>query len=267
MVRNESKGTSSLRWLVSAVIFSLFIQGIAFASGKTDSKNPNVEIPLYTYHTHPPFIIDSNTGLSQDLANYLSVEFAGKYTFVVVPMSRIAVDREIEMNNGIGLVPWVSPAFFNDEDEEKYTWLKNALMKDGNAIISHQDLSLTYNGPNSLRGMVFGGITGHHYSGIDSFIKKDEKTRRVDAANHKDNFQKIIDKTINVTLTPLSGAEYIINKEGYENELYISPKLHSVFMRRMIISGDHSDLSNTINKKLELLFEDKKWKSILKSYR
>jgi polar amino acid transport system substrate-binding protein len=219
------------------------------------------EIPIYTYHTHPPFIIDTDKGLSYDLADYLSAKSEGRFKFVVKPMSRPKVNKMIEQAKD-GIVPWVNPVWFKDKEETKHMWSGGFLMEDGNAIISHIDLQLIYEGPQSLDGLVFGGIKAHVYAGIDDYIKNTGRLKRVDTENHVDNFRKLRKRRIDVTLTPKSGADYLIKRESLQNTLFISPKLQSSYKRRVIIISKQPSMLTFIDSALA----DPSWHGIIQRY-
>ena len=44
-------------------------------------------------------------------------------------------------------------------------------MEDSNALISYQKREIVYDGPQSLDGLIFGGVRAHVYAGIDDYIK------------------------------------------------------------------------------------------------
>ncbi len=65
-----------------------------------------------------------------------------------------------------GLVVWVNPAWVGDPQRERYLWTF-PVMRDTNELISSIDKPITYRGPDSLKGLVFGGVEGYRYQGID----------------------------------------------------------------------------------------------------
>lgn len=59
-----------------------------------------------------------------------------------------------------GLVVWVNPAWVGDPHRERYLWTF-PVMRDPNELISNIDNPITYRGPDSLKGLVFGGVDGY----------------------------------------------------------------------------------------------------------
>ncbi len=223
------------------------------------------DIPILTYHTHAPFIVTESEGLTYDFAEYLNSKAAGKYNFQVVPMSRPRLNKLIEKPD-VFIVPWVNPVWFKDKSESRYLWSDRPVMEDGNAIISRSDRKLVYDGPASIGGLVFGGIHGHVYSGIDDFIDDSEVTRRVDTDNHFANFEKLRKKRIDVTLTPESAARFLIKQHELSDELYISPKPHTRYARRIMVLNNREDILSFINGVLAGSSSDSEWAALFDRY-
>jgi len=222
-------------------------------------------VAVYTYHTHPPFITGEQEGLTFDLAKYLSEKSGGRFDFQVVSVSRPRLNEMIEGPDAM-IVPWVNPAWFKDAEETRYHWSERPLMEDANGIISHRDRSLIYEGPSSLAGLIFGGIRGHIYTGIDDFIRNSETTRRVDADNHLANFKKLTKSRIGVTLTPESAARYLIKEHSFSEELYLSPEPHSRYSRRVMVPNGRSDIMAVINEVLAASRDDEAWSRMFERY-
>ena len=254
----------------SGVIFSLALSFVGVLLFVLAEQNlvlaESEQIGIYTYHTHPPFITETGKGLSYDLAEYLSKRSGNRFRFSVESLSRLGVDKVLQ-EAADGIVPWVNPVWFKDLAEKKSLWCNGALMSDGNAIVSHNDRKIIYNGPESLSGLKFGGLHGHRYTGIDEFIRNTGMARRVDTENHIENFRKLSLRRIDVTLTPISGAAYIMKREGYADTLYISPKLHSEFDRRVIIANRRNDLKMFIEDVIRSMAKDSSWTEIMDRYR
>lgn len=249
-----------------SILLLLIILLEAVSSAHASQHNKVLEVPLYTYHTHPPFITSPGKGLSYDLANYLTRKSADRFRFVVKPMSRPRVNKMLAEAD-IGIIPWVNPAWFRDTSEEKYRWCSAILMNDANALISRRDKKVNYTGPESLDGLTFGGVRAHVYAGLDDYIAETKRLRRVDAENHVDNFRKLVKRRIDVTIMPRSGADYLIKREKLEEYTYISPTPHSKYARRLIIIGDSRDLLQIIEGVTGEMSHDPVWLKEVERYR
>ena len=223
------------------------------------------EIPVFTYHTHAPFIIGDQKGLSYDLADYLNVHSNGKYLFRVMPMSRARVDKMLKQEEA-GIIPWVNPAWFQDLEEINYMWTHGILMEDGNAVVSNNQTKLDYDGPRSILNLRFGGIRGHNYEDINDLVDAGEIIR-VDAVNHIDNLRKLTKNRIDFTIVPLTGAQFLIETNNLSEDLFISAKLHSTYSRRIIISDRNSDLLEFLEPLIQNMSSDPSWQIILSDYK
>lgn len=242
---------------------SLLLSLMVFSSILLYSQDRVIEI--LTYHTHAPFIIAESKGLTYDLADYLSEKSSGRYQFVVLPMSRMRIDRLVE--DGVsGIIPWVNPQWFQDTNETRYMWTRNHIMRDGNAVISSGEKPMEYEGPDSIKGLRFGGVRGHRYVHIDDLVETGEVSR-VDNENHLNNFRMLIKDRIDFTIAPLKGAQYIISTYKMENDLYISENLHSSYARKIIINDRDRELRAFLDSLLGELDSDEDWLSLINSYR
>ncbi len=251
--------TGMLRRLPAALLLVLLVVA---PGGRAAAE----KVMVFTYHTHPPFTVGAKRGLTSDLAAYLTGHSGGLYTFEVREMSRPALNKRIDMALA-GMVPWVNPVWFKDQEESKYLWSAQALMHDGNAVISRSDRRVVYKGPASLGGMILGGLKGHLYAGIDDYIRETKSVRRVDTNRHLDNFRKLLKGRIDVTLTPKSAALYLIKREGLGDKLFVSPHLHSQYERRFFVTNQRQDIRAYIDQAFSGAAAQEEWNAILQRYR
>lgn len=257
-------GSAAFAWCRPRGVIGLFV-AMLFTT-VLQASEPEI-VAVYTYHTHPPFITSEDEGLSYDLAEYLTQKSHGQFKFVVMPMSRPRLNKLIETPQ-TAIVPWVNPIWFKDESESKYKWTENPLMEDANGIVSRRDHRVLYEGPSSLEGLTFGGIRGHVYAGIDDFIDQSPTTRRVDADNHLENFRKLQNARIDVTLTPESAARFLLREHALSDKLHLSPKPHSRYQRRvMIFPHNRRDLKDFLDDILTDVSDSAGWTAILQRYR
>jgi polar amino acid transport system substrate-binding protein len=217
-------------------------------------------VNLYTYHTHPPFMTGNGEGMTFDLATFLNQRSDGKFDFKVVQSSRPRINSLVDSVQW-GVIPWVNPKWFNDSKKSLYLWSERVLMQDANAIISHIRKPVDYQSAQTLQGMIFGGIKGHKYTGIDQFISKGGDLRRLDADNHIDNFNKLLRGDIDVMLMPQSGALFSIAKHNFGKDIHISPTPQSRFERRLLIINHRRQLQKFLDNTLEKF--DREWSAIV----
>lgn len=221
------------------------------------------DITLYTYHGIPPFVVGKKKGLSYELAEYLTKKSKNKYRFSVKVLPRRRLDQVVKKGTAPGLVAWVEPTWFKDPDKQKYMWTKNVLMRDGASIISNTKRKLEYAGAKSMSGLVFGGILGHNYKGIDDYVKQG-KIKRVDVRLEILNLRKVASGAIDVTLAPRSSSLYYIKKENLK--LHISKRPHSEFYRRAFVVNRDRQLLGFLEKVFSNLDSDQGWKKRFQKY-
>ena len=225
--------------------------------------NEVIQIPMITYHTHAPFILEEGGGLTYDLAEYLNIKMKGNFVFDVQPMSRPEVDELIKSSIPV-VVPWVNPAWFNDGDETIYTWTEGYILRDGFAFISRADSKLYFTGLESLTNLRFGGIRGHNYF-FDELIECG-LAARYDADNHYNNFMRLIAGYIDFCLTPLSSARYLIKQNKLEDKLFLSYDTSRDYTRKIMMSLDIANLSKQLDSVILEMDSDPLWQSYLEEY-
>ena len=239
-----------------SMILILFINSVLWGEPQ--------EIPIFTYHTHAPFIIGEQIGLSYDLAEYLN-ELAGEnYNFTVLPMPRARVDKMLYQNEE-GIIPWVNPGWFSDIEESDMMWTDGILMEDGNAVLSNVNTTIEYTGPESVEGMKFGGVRGHHYVNIDTLVDQGEIIR-IDADNHIDNIRKLTKNRIDFTITPYWGALFLLKSNNMEDEIHISSEMHSRYNRRVIITHQSREMKEFLELVIQKMKTDPMWNTVMSKY-
>lgn len=212
-------------------------------------------IDVYTYHDHPPFINATNKGLTYDLQHHLNNQ-KGKYTFVVhvLPRSRLNMMlsgwisgdclRTNKICDNNWMVIWVNPKWgFGTDATSKYFWVK--IHDDSNSIISLKKNRISYQSPESLSGLRFGGMRGHRYLSIDKLVKE-KKIIRIDGNKERDNISKLLLERVDAILLPTSTIDYYMSKDptfvALDEKLYIAPQKHHFYTRYVMIPGNNAAL-------------------------
>jgi len=231
---------------LSLLILSLFV---------LEEKGVAKEIMVYTYHSHPPFILedpDLKKGITFELARILTRNSGEAFKFTVQPLPRKRLDLKIE-KSGDWIVFWVNPVWFKDKEQKKFLWVP--FIDDANVIISRKDKSISYKSPASLIGKRFGGIAGHYYVGIDDLVKSG-KIVRIDGSYEKANLDGLlaVPPRFDVTLLPLSTTNYFLKSPDYgryEKELHVSDIHHQDYKRFFMMPKKHTELFQYINSQLK----------------
>lgn len=220
---------------------------------------------LYDYHQHPPFMTGERTGLSRELVKYLNEKLGGEPRLELWLVNRARLALEMSDPDFDGLVAWVNPAWVADPQQEHFLWTL-AVMRDTNELISNIANPITYRGPDSLRGLVFGGVEGYRYQGIDEAVKRGELVRH-DAKKVKTNLDLLVRGRIDVTLVPGSALTFFTHDPAFEGKLFVSPFAQASYSRHILLPQSRSDLHSRLNDIVEQMGRDPTWHAILESYR
>ena len=222
-------------------------------------------IRLYDYHQHPPFNTGVDAGLSRELVKYLNEKLGGEPRIELWLVNRARLALEMADPDFDGLVVWVNPAWVGDPHRERYLWTF-PVMRDTNELISSIDKPITYRGPDSLKGLVFGGVEGYRYQGIDEAAAGGELVRH-DAKKVKINLDLLVRGRIDVTLVPGSALAFFTHVPAYEGKLFVSPFPQSSYTRHILVPRSRADLHARLNDIAEQMDRDPRWHQILESYR
>jgi len=221
-------------------------------------------VTVYTYHNHPPFVLEAGKGLSYDLADYLTRKSKGASTFKIEVVSRAQLDQLLATPDFKGVVAWVAPEWFKDKDRTTYLW-STGVMDDANVILSSAKSRIEYKDPASLKGKQFGGIVGHKYSGIDDLVAAGA-VKREDAEKERNNLRKLDAGRIDATLLPRSTANYLLTEMELATKLYVAPTVQSSYTRHILVPKKAPDLQRLLNEAVADMPRDGGWQSTLAKY-
>jgi polar amino acid transport system substrate-binding protein len=243
-------------WAAAAALLSLStLSSSALAAGP---------VTVYTYHNHPPFVLEAGKGLSYELAEYLTRKAKGASTFRIEVVSRAQLDTLLASPDFNGVVAWVAPEWFKDKDRSTYLW-SSGLMDDANVILSSAKARIEYKDPASLKGKQFGGIAGHKYGGIDELVAAGA-IKREDAEKERNNLRKLDAGRIDATLLPRSTANYLLSEMELGTKVYVAPTVQSSYTRHILVPKKSADLQRLLNEAIADMPKDGGWQSTLAKY-
>lgn len=243
-------------WAAAAGFASLAsLSSSAFAAGT---------VSIYTYHNHPPFVLEAGKGLSYDLADYLNRRSKGNPTFRIEVVTRPQLDKLLAAPDFNGVVAWIAPEWMKDKDRTTYLWT-GALMDDANVILSSAKARVDYKDPASLKGKNFGGIAGHKYAGIDDLVAAGA-IKREDAEKERNNLRKLDAGRIDATLLPRSTANYLLTEMGLGSKVYVAPTVQSSYQRMILVPKKSPELQKLLNEAVAEMPRDSGWQGTLTSY-
>lgn len=222
-------------------------------------------IPVYTYHNHPPFVLEAGKGLSFDFVDALNKKSKGNPSFKLEVVSRAQLDKTVATPDFSGVVAWVSPNWFKDKDRTTYLW-STQIMDDANVIMSNASKKIEYKDPASLKGSTLGGIVGHKYPGIDEQVASGD-IKREDADKERSNLRKLEAGRIDATLLPRSTSKYLLHEMDLGSKLYVSPTAQSSYTRHVMISKKFPEVQKLVNEAIADMAKDAGWQTTLAKYK
>lgn len=130
-------------------------------------------------------------------------------------------------------------------------------------LLFHEMKKIEYNGSDSIKGLVFGGMAGHKYIVIDDLVSKGQ-IKRINGDHERGNLRILLEGRIDFTLLPNSTIKYLTKEMNIGNKIYLAKKPYQEFTRQFLMPKDRKDLKHFISK-LEIN-ENKDWKNITKKY-
>ncbi|MBF0144806.1 MAG: hypothetical protein HQL84_02280 [Magnetococcales bacterium] len=249
-----------LHGLLKCLLFMLSLVGSLSVAWTGAFGQEGEIIRLLTYHNHPPFVTGHEQGVSYDLARMLTRFSAGRWNFQVriVPRSRLDLELAPWIQGRCSgekrvddpachddwSLMWVNPSWgFGAGTGTTFRWVN--LFEDANAIISLKDTALDYQSPESLVGLRFGGMRGHHYLGLDPLIAAG-RIQRIDGDHERENLVKLLMKRLDAVLLPESTTRYFLTRDDLlsksADRFFIAPVRHQRFWRQLMIPPTRDDL-------------------------
>lgn len=225
-------------------------------------------VNTWVYNLEPPFAInlDQQQGLSFDLVSLLNQHpaNAGRFHFDLHFLPRKRLDRQLARGD-VGMVLWVNPIFFLDQQQAATHW-SGTLLMDEQSFVSRQDKPFDYHGPNSLEGRTLGTVLGHQYLGLQEHFAQG-LIQREDVRVDKPNLKKLLSKRIDLMLIPRSTADYFSSQLGLSDKLYFSPQPLTRYSRQiMLTAGAAPELQAFIQRTVDDLPHNPVWLALLNQY-
>jgi polar amino acid transport system substrate-binding protein len=190
-----------LRCLVLSIVACLAVASAAAAD----------KVLVLSYYDFPPFAEANGDGLSKQLCTLLENASGGRYQFELQIVPRLRFDAMLERSGTPILALWGAPEFF--PDAARYHW-GHSLMDDNAVLLAMPGRHVEVDQAESLRGLRFGGVLGHHYpyGALESAIKQG-LVSRADNASPEQNYQNLVLGRIDITIMAESTLHYLVQRD------------------------------------------------------
>jgi len=222
-------------------------------------------VEVWTYHFSPPFVLDGERGLSQAFVDLLNDDprNAGRFRFELLELPRKRVDRRLA-DDRPGVLLWATPSFFSQAQTANAKW-SHPLLLDQQDFVSLLDVPFEYEGPESLHGLLLGGVLGHHYPDLEKDIASGA-IKRQDVRTDLQNIKKLLSGRINTLLIARSTLLYY-RKQHKLGDLYVSAIPLYQFARHLLMTDTlGKSVTDFLDEFLATLPDNPEWQILLFHY-
>ncbi|MGM9514719.1 substrate-binding periplasmic protein [Roseateles sp. DB2] len=240
---------------------------LAATGGRPALATDRTGLPVLSYYDYPPF----STGPGQGLTRALLALLQDRAGPLLPPLHEELLPRRrvaalVGRSDWIGLVPWVSPAWFQDPDQHRFIWT-DPLMQDEDLVVSLKSQPVDYQGPASLRGLTLGGVFGHVYPETESLVKAGE-VQRLDSFSQEACLRMLLMGRVHVIFMSRSGlAGWRQRVAGFDARLHLAEQPRQRYQRRLLLSPlMPAEQSQWLVQTAAGLLQDPAWRDLLQQH-
>lgn len=213
-----------------------------------------MRINVIEYHDQPPFIINKldRKGLSFDIVNALNARSENfHYQLSILPKKRAQLTIADWINGNCfnsttcdenWVMLWTTPEWgWGQNAKDNYLWLP--IFSDYDAIVSHVDSNIHFINASSLIGLRFGGLTGHHYQGIDELVAAGKIVRN-DTNDEESLILRVLKKRVNCIAVQKSALTFYLTGRyaADAKKLTVSTQPYQHFIASSMFAPNRTDL-------------------------
>lgn len=193
-------------------------------------------LPVLSYYDYPPFFTGPGHGLTQDLLHLLQARAGPRLPplpLELMPRRRVAA--MVARSNWRGLVPWVSPVWFQDTARHRFVW-SEPLMNDEDLVLSLKSHPVDYQGPASLAGLTLGGVFGHVYPETEAMVTAGT-LQRLDSFSQEASLRMLLMGRVEVVFISRSGlASWRKRLPEFESRVHVAEQPRQRYQRHLLLS-------------------------------
>jgi len=186
------------------------------------------------------------------------------YHFEVTLIPRKRVEHMLDRGSLDGILLGVNPKWFKDKHERKYLW-SSAIFNDSDEVVSLKNKAIEFINPDSLTGMVVGGVRGFYYYGINELVTA-KKAKRIDTVSEPDLFTMLIKQRVDVTIISKLTFNYMVQEKNWQNYFHLSATPHDTYERRILVPRNMARTFQPLQQLVDKIKQDKAWQQTLNRY-
>lgn len=216
-------------------------------------------IPVYSYHTDPPFYIPDQP---IDLTRAWVAKFNRHHKNIQLNLIQITRPKlnSIVKSGKPYLILWANAIWFKRLDANIVE--TDSIFWDADIWVSKPSKALRYAEPKDVIGKIFGGRKGYFYKGLSELIQTGKVTR-IDKDTDHDNYDALKAGKIDAFVMSRSSLLYWFSTGIEPRDLYIAGSPHDAYTRHVLASADLAHIVNTLNQYIHGLRSDSGWQKRL----
>jgi polar amino acid transport system substrate-binding protein len=224
------------------------------------------DISIYTPYDVEPFVINRATqeGIIYDFQRHLNAFGDGIYHFNVQAVARIPAERLLKMQ-GKAIVPYVAPAWFEDEKETLFDWTQT-LLEDENVLVSARKAPLDTLNRDQLQGKTVCASSGLRLEAQLEILIRDGVVKLTESPNISHCLLMVAHARADLYIAGRLLISYFLHESELADQLRISPYPVRKFSRRILVTPKGTELPSWLNEKIVNMSRSKSWQKVMKSY-
>lgn len=264
-----------IKVLLATTMLWLFVPIYNAAQAET------LPVKAWSYYTMAPYVMPDKQGFVGEFVQLLNRQ--SDYNFSLTQVTRKQLDKALAKGEQ-GVVLFANPAWLGrvsglnqqgldkqgldkqglDKDKQKYYWTP-MLLTDQNDIISSRLRKVQYTGADSLKGLVFGGVLGRRYYGLEEAFKGGD-ILRYDVTDENAVLKLVLGGRVDVTSMPHSMVSWLVNTMPRGRQLFISPQPLFSFSRHIMLTEQLAYMHPGLSRFVTTLAHNSQWRDLLMKY-
>jgi len=221
-------------------------------------------IPIYSYHTDPPFHLPHiSSDLSRALVDNLN-EYNRKHEidkhYKLVVIERPKLNSLVESGEPY-IIIWANKLWFQRRDPDVRS--SKVVFWDADVWISHPRKPVRFTLPKDLIGKRIGGRKGYFYKGVTPLIRSGE-IEALESLSDNANLKLLEESKVDAFVMSRSSLLYWFANGFNAQQVFVAQSPHDAFTRHILFSRHYDAQAQSIDEFLNYMETDRRWQNKLK---